>query len=56
MAGLLIIPLLLILAALPVAFAAVAVRPSQGTVRAAGVALAAGAAVVILIVVAGAMA
>lgn len=39
MAWLLIIPLLLVLTALPVAFAAVAVRPSQLTIRGATVTL-----------------
>jgi hypothetical protein len=52
----LIIPLFLILAALPVTFAMVAVRPSQTTLRAAGVTLLAPPVLVILIVIAGAMA
>jgi hypothetical protein len=52
----LIIPLFLIVAALPVTFAMVAVRPSQRTLRAAAVTLLALPVLVILIVIAGVIA
>lgn len=56
MAWLLIIPLLLTLAALPFALGAVAVRPSQATIRAAAATLATFAVVVILVIVVAAIA
>lgn len=56
MAWLLIIPLSIVLAAMPVTFVAVAVRPSQATIRAAGVMMVALLVVAILLVLVAAIA
>lgn len=56
MAWLVIIPLLLSLAAMPFTLAAVAVRPSQTTIRAASAALGTFAVAVILTIIIGALA
>jgi hypothetical protein len=55
-AWLLIIPLSIVLAAMPVTFVAVAVRPSQATIRAAGVMMVALLVVAILLVLVAAIA